>query len=421
MQITVNLKTHAASALPAWLAGQPINKWLDVGSQSAMGQMDFGPLATAGLCTALGGDIGFGSPASKTRLLYAGAALRRINSELLLHGGGGARAWAGNDVLSLLLETDAPRWKVTRRPSPATDVWLNTYHNTLSSGGQVADPSNSYMRDGVTPNTPHAYWTLQFCDAKDSLYRIGITNTWERDSSPDGGKTVNRLDYATLQWDAPGTQLPYPIQISGDSHWIVTHPVTGLIYVALNGSRLYEFDPLANFPQGAWTLRYTDAATDYERRGAVIDPNRNIIFMFGQDAVGTPPVSRQNVALTQGLALNQSGAMAAPVQATLTGPFAASLNQPNLYWAAGMVYDPALDLFLYYQDDGFIYTIKWLSDDSYFVDRLALTGASPPAASMTYSGNPGIWNKMQYVPNLKGVVIVAGGDAVPTKFVKTAV
>lgn len=419
MQTSILAKTYQPLQQqgPAWHAGQPTNKWLQVGTQSAMGQMDFAPLSAAGLCTVTGGDIGYGSPASKTCLLYTGAALRKANSELMTFGAGGARAWAGNEVRSLLLETDNPRWTVKRNPSPSTDVWLNTYHNTISSGGQVADPSNSYVKDGKTPNSRHAYWVVQFIDAKDSLYLVGVTNTWERDSTPDGGRTVNRLDYQTLQWDAPGAQLPYPVQIGGDSHWIVKHPTTEHIFVAL-GSRLYEYDPTANFPAGSWTLRYDDGATDYERRGAVIDPKRNIIFMIGQDVVGT--TSMQNVPLTQSLVVDQVGKLSAPVQATFTGPYAASISETNMYWAGGRVYDPVLDLFLYYRDDGFLYTIKWLSDASYFVDRLPMTGTAPPAGSMSYSGNYGGWNKVQYVPNLKGVVIIAGGDSIPTYFVKTA-
>lgn len=374
-----------------------------------MNQMDFTPLVAAGLCTSTGGDVGFGSPASKTALLYTGGALRKANSEFVISGGGGARAWGGNDVRSLLLETDNPRWIVKRAPSPAANVWFNQYGNQVS-GSNVADPSNAYMRDGVSPNARHAYWTLQFCDAKDSLYWLGVTNTWERDSSPNGGKTCDRLDWVTNQWDAPGTIPPYPIQISGDSHWIVKNQTNEHFLVALNGSRLYEYDPFAN----TWTLRYTDSLTDYERRGAVIDPTRNIIFMVGQKS------GVQNVPLTQSLALNQAGQMAPPVQATFSGPYASSINETVYYWAAGRCYDPVLDLFLWYRDDGFLYTIKWLSDTSYFVDRLPMTGVAPAAGSMSYSGNYGGWNKVQYVPNLKGVVILAGGDSIQTFFVKTA-
>jgi hypothetical protein len=393
---------------PAWLAGKPLNAWIPVGAQSAMNQMDFAPLVAAGLTTNAGGDLGFGSPASKTALLYMGGALRKADSDLLLFGGGGARAWAGNEVRGLRLSDDAPRWGVRRNPSPAAQVWFNQYGNQVS-GTHAADPSNSYMRDGVTPNARHAYWVTQFVDALDSFFTVGVTNTWERDSSPDGGKTVDRLDWPTKLWDAPGTFPPYPVQISGDSHFIVKLP-NEHIGVAINGSRFYEFDPFAK----TWTLRYTDTFTDYERRGAVVDPTRNILLMIGQkNAV-------QNVPLTQSLALDSTGKMAAPVQAMFSGPFAGSINQTNLYWAAGMVYDPALDLFLYYQDDGFLYSIKWLSNTSYFVDRVVLTGIAPTPASMSYSGNPGIWNKMQYVPNLKGVVLVAGGDSTPTYFVKTS-
>jgi len=173
--VTVEVLDSAPpSGGPAWLADKPLNAWLPVGTQSAMGQMDFAPLIAAGLCGLNGVDIGYGSPSSKTCLLYTGATLRKADSDFLTFGGGGARAWAGNEIRGLRLSEDNPRWTARRNPSPSSDVWLNSYHNTLGPSGQTPDPTNSYMRDGITPNARHEYWHTQFHDASDSFYALGI-------------------------------------------------------------------------------------------------------------------------------------------------------------------------------------------------------------------------------------------------------
>ncbi len=91
------------------------------------------------------------------------------------------------------------------------------------------------------------------------------------------------------------------------------------------------------------------------------------------------------------------------------------------YYAAGFVYDSGLDKFLLFQDDGFIYTITYVSKSEWSVDRLALAGTSPVVgASSIHSGGPcAIWGRMQYVPKLRGVCIIQAYNK-PAYFVKTA-
>jgi hypothetical protein len=104
--------------------------------------------------------------------------------------------------------------------------------------------------------------------------------------------------------------------------------------------------------------------------------------------------------------------------ATFSGPYAAAVNVGG-YFAAGLVFDPVLNKFLLFQDDGFIYTVTKVTTGNWAVDRLALTGVPPAVGHSARVGYPAIWGRMQYVPNLKGVCIIQASDR-PAYFVKTA-
>ncbi len=107
--------------------------------------------------------------------------------------------------------------------------------------------------------------------------------------------------------------------------------------------------------------------------------------------------------------------------AKLTGPFASSVAAKALD-GMGLVYDPGLDKFVYFQDDGFLYTITRVSPTAYSVDRMTLAG-TPPAVlgSGVHNGGGyvGVWSRMQYIPRLRGVCIIQAYDR-PAYFVRTA-
>ena len=66
--------------------------------------------------------------------------------------------------------------------------------------------------------------------------------------------------------------------------------------------------------------------------------------------------------------------------AAFSGPYAAAVNVGG-YFAAGLVFDPVLNKFLLFQDDGFLYTITKVSMANWAVDRLAVTGVPPTAVT----------------------------------------
>jgi hypothetical protein len=79
-------------------------------------------------------------------------------------------------------------------------------------------------------------------------------------------------------------------------------------------------------------------------------------------------------------------------------------------WGAGIVWDDLLHCFLWFQDDGQLYTITRVTDATWNVATLPLVGAGPAPQSCSFFGNCFIWGKMQYVPNLQGVVMHLAGN-----------
>lgn len=403
-----------AATVPAWLVGKPTNQWIQIPGTS-MFEMDLSKLITAGLSLANAGQVtpSMGNPTAFSALLYFGGALRTTGSEFMVFGGGGAGGWAGNDVRYLRLEDDAPRWRVKNTPSPTSQIWNNAV--AAAYYGVPQDATHAYMRDGVSPNARHAYNQPQFINSTDKFMAFGCDNTWERDSGIF--QNVDSMPWSTGVWDAPGTNLNVPQASTTNARWQVRHPTTDKVYCSTD-NKVWQWDPA----DGSWTQVYSQVATDLARRGACIDPVNNICLTFGQSGGLQDKIVPFDISTPT--------AWTAISGASFSGPFASSIHQQTLYWAGGFVYDAQLGCFLFYQDDGFMYTITRVSNTDWYVDRLPMTGAAPDANMVSYAGNVAIWSKMQYVPNLKGVVLLLPGQnetfngaivsRVPTYFIKTA-
>ena len=82
--------------------------------------------------------------------------------------------------------------------------------------------------------------------------------------------------------------------------------------------------------------------------------------------------------------------------ATLSGPYASAITV--LRNGCPMVYDPGIDKFLLFIDDGYMYTLTRVSNSSYSVDRLALSGTPPVEGASTVAGSTpaAIWSRMWF-------------------------
>ena len=381
-----DLLQERPSVQPAWLKSAAARHWIPIAGTEMSASGCAAQLA-AKLTDAQCRDIGYGHP-HRGIFAYSGGALKRAGSEMLLFGGGGANAWAGNDVRALRLEDDRPRWRTRVAPSPAANVW------------PARHPPTAYMRDGVAPNARHSYWQPQFIDASNRLMTFGCVNTWNSDS----GQFVN-VDAVEIDagvWDVPQAHPPIPLRRGWDGHWICKDPLTENVYVS-GQSAICRWSRSAN----SWTTVWTSSRnSDVDRATAAIDPNgTGTLLRIG--SFGGP-----NVPLAMDL---KSGTVDV---GTLVGPHAKSIDVGG-YYAVGLVFDGGLGMFALFQDDGHLYTIARTTRTDWFVDRLPMTGAAPVPTANARAGRPDLWGRFQYVPNLKGVCIVQAHDR-PVYFVKTS-
>jgi len=370
---------------PLWLQSKPINQWIAI-TGTELTASTCAAQAAAGLTDGLCHDIGYGDP-RRGIFAYSGGALKKSGSEMLIFGGGGGRAWAGDDVRGLALEDDVPTWRT--RVNPAS----------LAIVPPIKAPSQPYMLDGITPNARHSYWQPQFIDATNTFMAFGCVNTWSSDSGQF--YVVDSVPLASGRWDAPGTHPPVPVRRGWDGNWACKHPLTEDIYVS-GSTGVSKWSRASN----SWSTVWQTTHTDVDRATAAIDPTGGgVLLRIGNFGGANVPVA---IDLATGV-----GTVAA-----FSGPYAAAVNV-GAYYAAGLVFDSVLNKFLLFQDDGFLYTITKVSIANWAVNRLALTGAPPAAMHSAGPGRPAIWGRMQYVPNLKGVCIIQAPDK-PAYFVKTA-
>ena len=375
-----------AGATPAWLRGVPLNQWHSVPGTELSASTDLPAQIAAGLTNAAFRNIGFGDP-RRGIFDFSGGALKSDGSEMLAFGGGGAGAWAGNDVRGLRLESDKPAWRTLVNPAPASAVW------------KKGDPTTPYMKDG-TPNARHSYAHQNFIDATNTFMTFRCLSVWPGDQGHFG--TVDSVPFSTGAWNPQGTHPDVPENVGAVwANWVIKHPITEQVYVS-SSQKIYSFDYATN----TWHLFTTPRAT--MNYGCVaIDPTRNIIFRIG--VKGTSLNIPGTIDLTTGIY----------TEAEFSGPQASAILLAQ-YDAPGLVYDSGLDAFLYFQDDGYLYKMAYLTAASYYVERLTLIGTPPAvlASGRHNGGHIAIYTRMQYVPRLRGVCIIQGHNR-PAYFVRT--
>ncbi len=378
----------AAPDVPRWLtdparAGTSY-QWYQIPNTKIATNLAKEPYVTRGLLGAGGGEIGLGSPAKMTH--FSGGALRKNGSWLLVTGGGGAGAWAGNDWIGLKLNTEAPKWETLVMPSPASQVWPRG----------PAVPGHDYMRDG-RPNARHSYWSPQFFDGRDWFVLMGTTNVWEIDQGMWGN--IDIASWSTKEYELDRAKRPpsLPGARDYDGEWIVKHPVTEDVYWPA-GENIYRFDQKSL----AWNVWHHDVRS-FSRMAACIDPVNNLMLVMGSYK------GDNAAALTFDI---RTGTL--DEKTKLIGPHAQSLK--GIGPKAGFVYDEGLGKFVWFQDDAQLYTIAYRGlvngVHEWQVDRLATTG-TPPAAGATAinsGGAPSVWGRMRYVPELRGIVLLTRTD-----------
>ncbi len=394
-------------SLPAWVGGKPVNEWIPIPG-TELKNSDLSAQLAAGLTNAAGQNIGYGYPGGGI-LGYSGGALKPSTSELLIVGGGGAGAWAGNDVRSLKLSDDAPRWTTVVTPSNASAIWSNVT-------GNPEKVPHAYMKDG-RPNARHSAWEPIYNEGRNALMLFGCAQDWETDQGSWG--YVDSADLTLGRWNPQGTHPNAPgTAASGtlpflNPRWVLKHPDTDDVYFS-NPSSIWKWTSATN-SWGTSAYISLSAASWAGNGAAALDPDTNVIVQLQWFSSVFKPATFDLAART-----SRIGA--------LIGPYAAALGAaplvPGNVGKAGFVYDRGLRTFLLYQDDGFVYSISRVpNSDDYQVNRLTLTGTPPPAYLVSgVRGGPydvaGIYGRMQYVPRLGGVVLKISPDQ-PAYFIRT--
>lgn len=323
--------------------------------------------------------LGSTGPSSKIDA-WCGATLKRKGSVYMLGAAGGHADYAGNEVDALDLLADRPAWKQLRAPTP-----------------------NEYIVSGVQffldkrPSAAHTYYSTQFIDRLNRM--VVFAQAGAHGAFPPapanypytGASRSFSFDMGKGDWDEPDYIARFPG--SGDylACLCVRHPLTGDVYYSRNmGDGWYRWTATAN----RWDkLSSTSRAPWYA--GAAIDTQRNRMLVVGSYSPIAPAV------------LNLDGSS----QQVGFGGLGASALTLSGY--PGVIYDEINDMFIVAFNAGRSIKLLTVRASDLHVANVPITG-TPPAARPN-----GIQNSLQYVPELKGIVIANSyrGDVY---FMKTA-
>ena len=371
-----NQSNPPTSKVPKWLQNKAVNEWVSI-QRTAMSDYDLSVINAAGLNP---GQWEYGSPV-KGIFAFSGGTVKGGNT-LLIFGGGGAGGWAGNEVRALDLSQDAPRWTTLIPPSNANAVWSNRT-------GSPEKVSHPYMKDGK-PNARHSYWEPQFIDASGEFMAFGCSNVWESDNGQ--WKNVDSYNLARGAWNPPGTNPDLPWNRGWDGNLIVKHPVTEDVY-AFFQEKICVWRHLTN----AWSdLCSPSPFGRWDKTFGAVDHHTNSILIIGK-AIGGRLAHRidcKNGVIT-------GGDLVGPYSKEIVDSINVVAQSDN---ASGIAYDPGLRAFLVYQCTQKMFKLTPRGND-WYVDILPLTGTPP----LNVPDCGGLWGRFQYLPTLRGVVIMQPG------------
>jgi len=343
------------AGIPSWVARLPLWRWYEIPNTS-LASIEPTPRPP-----------GITGPSSKIRA-WCGAALKRQGSVYLIGAAGGHADYAGNEVDALYLNSENPRWVQLRAPTASPDI---------------IDRSPLYLDN--RPSATHTYWYSQFIDARNRLMVFAVPgmNSPALPAPPPAwpyanlSSLVHSFSMHANDWDRPDSIARFPG--SGDylGALCLKHPTTEDVYVCRNGGELYKWLQVSN----SWSLVGRTQRSEYYC-GAAIDPNRSHMLLVGSYRGETAPQ-----------VLDLSGA-SVPVR--FGGLGVDSLTKSGY---PGVVYDEANDRFLSFINEGSSIKVYRIHPETWFVEEVKMSGASPSAR------DNGILNAVQYVPELKGVVI----------------
>jgi len=341
--------------LPAWVAALPLWHWYEI-PNTALSSVD--PAVTP---------IGITGPRSKIDT-WCGACLKRNGSVYMLGAAGGHADYAGNEVDALALNVETPQWAQLRGPTANSDI---------------VDAAQFYLDN--RPASTHTYYATQFIESANRMVvfsSLGLNGPGMFAAPPanysyGGDKRSFSFNMTTGDWDAPDYIAQYPGTGDFIAALCVKHPWTSDVYYSkCYGSGWYRWASDTN----AWTkLSGVSKAPWYA--GAAIDPLRNRMLLVGGYSASAPEVRALDGSL---------------LPATFGGLGAAALT---LSGYPGVQYDEATDRYVVAFNAGASIKILRVHPETWLVDEPTMTGNAPATRTN------GLQNAMQYVPELKGLVL----------------
>jgi len=347
----------STGALPAWLGSSAVFEWRPVpGSRLGETEAWTGYRGAAGTM----GKVGI--------FAYSGGVVRSKGSELFI-AGGGHLDYAGNEIFSISLGSDAPAWK--RRIDPS----------------EITRGNTAYYPDG-RPSSRHTYRNLAYSEALDKIIFFGGGAHWG--DKPTETQFVDSFDPNKNDYDPPGLFEPAPRTIGGPVGTGMA--ANGDFYIHHYGdNHLYKWEQRSN----TWVDLGPKGTMQYETPYS-IDTKRNRLFRIPW---GTYPARIYD--------LNDKGTFS---NVTITGPAAAIIDT-----GASLVYDPALDVYwLWKRNDANLYRID---AETFEATVQPVSGIMPSVAYK--DARHRIYGRFNYVPELRGLVFMLD-HTTEVMFIRTA-
>lgn len=357
----------AGSLAPAWLKGIPPFQWVTLPSISTSSALPT-PVPP--------GMTGIRSVTDA----WCGGALRENGSFYILHGGGHGD-YAGNEIYALQLSLDDPQW---------TRVWGPTPNSSIV-------PDQYYYNDAPpSPASIHTYYVLAFNDQEDVFMRF-MRGQYILPNFVGG---IDGIKWGAANWEQNQNNEIWPLPPTG---WKYPHgqckDPSGNVYLVNSWNR-FVWNRSAN----SWSTPIQNSKYAVQSSGCCFDSLRSTIWSFGGSYGGG--------SVGSGKAYMWNISKGTEALLTLTGPYASSIDGINAN-SCGAIYDPVADLVFVVTGDGYLYIFN---PSTYAVTRASTTGASLPNTTASTAYAP--WGKLQYAPQLGGIVIQPTWQS-PTLFMRT--
>ncbi len=365
-----NPPSTGGGSLPAWLAtaNPAVGQYVSIPNSN----LSSVPRAVTG--TIINGQTG---PQSKI-VAYAGAAFNRLTGDYTVGPHGGHKDYGGNEFDAINIFADAPAWAEWAPASQDAEIYA----------------LSDYYRD-YRPASKHSYSLTHWLPSigKCVMMPIGgydLGATFPVGWPYTGGIYGSSFDINTKMYDHPSTIAPYPGTGDPFAALCCMDPVTETIYMSNNyGDGIYSYVK----PTNTWTKISSIARAPWYC-SASVDHSRNRMLVVGGYTATAPAI----------FPLNGS----TPSFPSITGPNAADWTFATP--SGALIYDELHDCYLLFKNSG-AFIDNWRLDAStFYADKPTRTGTLPAARLDGNGGPAGLYNSLQYVPNIGGWSGIVGAS-----------